>query len=122
VFANLISNSSKHRSGGRIEVTVRRVALRRRVVRYGHRIPRESLDTVFDMLAVQARKRRPVASGSASLVRSLVQMHGSVEAQSEGPGEGTRSRFACRFCRCPLLSKRLRSNGRSHHGVRKRRI
>ncbi len=96
VFANLLSNSAKYtQPGGRIEVALRRdgndaVAT---VKDTGIGIPAESLGVVFDMFS-QVQVHKEHAGGGLgiglALVRSLVQMHhGTVAAQSDGPGKGS---------------------------------
>jgi PAS domain S-box-containing protein len=105
VFANLLSNSAKYTDpGGRVEVTLRRSGTDAVVTvkDTGIGIPRDSLNSVFDMFS-QVQVHKEHAGGGLgiglALVRSLVEMHqGRVEAQSEGPGRG--SLFTVRL---PLL-------------------
>jgi signal transduction histidine kinase/ActR/RegA family two-component response regulator len=96
VFANLLTNAAKYTNhGGRIDVVVRRagrfatISIRDN----GVGIPREHLNSVFEMFMQVDRSSRQAQGGlgiGLTLVRSLVAMHGgSVEARSDGPGKGS---------------------------------
>ena len=107
VFSNLLNNAAKYTdTGGRIWLDVRRdgddvVASVRDT---GIGIPAEALPRVFDMFA-QAHSIGRGQGGlgiGLTMVRSLVEMHhGSVEARSAGPGQG--SEFVVRL---PLAAER----------------
>ncbi len=96
VFSNLLNNAAKYTErGGRIWLTVERkggeavVAVRDT----GVGIPAEHLPHVFEMFSQVERSLERSQGGlgiGLSLVRGLVEMHGgSVEARSEGPGQGS---------------------------------
>jgi signal transduction histidine kinase len=96
VFANLLTNAAKYTNhGGRIDVAVTRTGRFATIsVRdNGIGIPREHLDSVFEMFTQVDRSSRQAQGGlgiGLTLVRSLVAMHGgSVEARSAGPGKGS---------------------------------
>jgi CheY-like chemotaxis protein len=104
VFSNLLNNAAKYtNAGGHITVAARRengsVAVT--VSDSGVGISPDALPRVFEMFtqanATDARAQSGLGIG-LSIVRSLVEMHGgSVTADSEGPGRGSR------FCvRLPL--------------------
>jgi len=108
VFSNLLNNAAKYTDGGgRIWFDVRRedgqvVATVRDT---GIGIPADALPGVFDMFA---QAHRSVGRGQGGLgigltmVRSLVEMHhGTVEARSAGPGQG--SEFIVRLPLAPEL-------------------
>jgi signal transduction histidine kinase/ActR/RegA family two-component response regulator len=107
VLANLLNNAAKYtEDGGQIRLAVARegdrVALRVRDNGVG--IPREMLPRIFDLFAQsdQSLDRSQGGLGlGLTLVRSLVELHGgSVEAHSEGPGQG--SEFIVRL---PLMTR-----------------
>jgi CheY-like chemotaxis protein len=96
VFSNLLNNAAKYTdTGGRIWFDVRRedgqvVATVRDT---GIGIPADALPGVFDMFA-QAHRSAGRGQGGLgiglTMVRSLVEMHhGTVEARSAGPGQGS---------------------------------
>jgi CheY-like chemotaxis protein len=95
VVANLLTNAAKYTEpGGLITVTARRedaeIVISVRDTGIG--IASEILPRVFDLF-VQARQAMDRAQGGLGLglaiVRSLVTLHGgTVEARSDGPGEG----------------------------------
>jgi CheY-like chemotaxis protein len=96
VFANLLTNAAKYTNhGGRIDVTVgHRGRFATISVRdNGIGIPREHLNSVFEMFMQVDRSSRQAQGGlgiGLTLVRSLVAIHGgSVEARSAGPGKGS---------------------------------
>ena len=108
VFANLLNNAAKYTdTGGRIWLDARRedgqvVATVRDT---GIGIPADALPCVFDMFA-QAHRSAGKGQGGLgiglTMVRSLVEMHhGTVEARSAGPGQG--SEFIVRL---PLAPER----------------
>jgi signal transduction histidine kinase len=95
VFSNLLNNAAKYtKRGGRIWLTAERegsdavVSVRDN----GIGIPRDMLSSIFDMFT---QVDRPLESQGGlgiglTLVRRLVEMHdGSVEARSNGLGEGS---------------------------------
>jgi signal transduction histidine kinase/ActR/RegA family two-component response regulator len=96
VLANLLNNAAKYtEDGGQIRLTVGREGDRvvLRVKDNGVGIPGELLPRVFDLFA-QADQSLDRSQGGLglglTLVRSLVELHGgSVEARSEGPGQGS---------------------------------
>jgi len=107
VFANLLNNAAKYTdTGGHIWFEARRDGdtLVATVRDTGIGIPPEALPRVFDMFA-QAHSIGRGQGGlgiGLTMVRSLVEMHhGSVEARSAGPGQG--SEFVVRL---PLAAER----------------
>ena len=109
VLSNLLNNASKYSpKGGRIVVSAQcegtDVAIG--VVDNGVGIPSESLKIVFDMFAQVGRNMDHAQGGlgiGLTLVRRLVTLHGgSVTAESEGVGKG--SRFVVRL---PIASADL---------------
>ncbi|MEO8268940.1 MAG: PAS domain S-box protein [Aureliella sp.] len=96
VFSNLLTNSAKYTpSGGRIWLTAERfgdeVAVTVRDTGLG--IPAESLPKIFQLFS-QVDDNMERAQGGLgiglNLVQRLVAMHdGSVEARSDGPGQGS---------------------------------
>ena len=107
VFSNLLNNAAKYTdTGGRIWFDVRRDGdvLVATVRDTGIGIPPEALPRVFDMFA-QAHSIGRGQGGlgiGLTMVRSLVEMHhGSAEAHSAGPGQG--SEFVVRL---PLAAER----------------
>jgi PAS domain S-box-containing protein len=97
VFANLLNNAAKYTDpGGRIELSVGRDAgfAVVRVRDHGIGIAPEQLERVFDLFAQSgdAQARAPSGLGiGLSLARRLVEMHGgSIRAESEGLGFGTK--------------------------------
>jgi CheY-like chemotaxis protein len=108
VFSNLLNNAAKYTdTGGRIWFDVRReddqvVASVRDT---GIGIPADALPCVFDMFA-QAHRSAGRGQGGLgiglTMVRSLVEMHhGTVEAHSAGPGQG--SEFIVRLPLAPAI-------------------
>jgi signal transduction histidine kinase/ActR/RegA family two-component response regulator len=96
VLVNLLNNAAKYSAdGGQIRLAVardgNRVAFRVRDSGVG--IPPEMLGRVFDLFAQvdQSLDRSQGGLGlGLTLVRSLVELHGgSVEARSDGPGQGS---------------------------------
>jgi len=97
VFCNLITNASKYTDiGGRIRVSAERIGddISVSVIDTGCGIPPELLPRVFDLfMQVDSSSQR---SGGGlglglSIVKRLVEMHGgTVSAQSEGLGRGSR--------------------------------
>ena len=100
VLANLLTNAAKFTpGGGRIEVTAQRRGndVEVCVSDNGHGIPRERLESIFDMFT---QLESPVASTARglgiglSLAKGLVLLHrGAIEARSEGPGRGSEFRI-----------------------------
>jgi PAS domain S-box-containing protein len=95
VFANLLNNSAKYTSpGGKIEVKTERHGGEAvvTVTDNGAGIPRDRLDTIFEMFnQVQGSLERSQGGLGIglTLVRRLVQMHGgTVQADSAGEGKG----------------------------------
>ncbi|MBY0396804.1 MAG: PAS domain-containing protein, partial [Thermoleophilia bacterium] len=102
VFANLLNNAAKYTErGGTIRLSARREGDEAVVAVEddGVGIPPEMLPRVFDMFTQVNRSLEKAQGGlgiGLSIVRRLVEMHGgSVEAQSEGVGRG--SRFVVRL-------------------------
>ncbi len=96
VFSNLLNNSAKYTpAGGRIWLVVEgfenEVAVT--VGDNGLGIPAESLPQIFKMFS-QVDRNMEMAQGGLgiglTLVRRLIEMHGgTVEARSDGPGQGS---------------------------------
>ncbi len=96
VLLNLINNAAKFMAGpGRIWVTAEREShwVRIRVRDTGIGIPREMLPRIFDLFTQVDRSLERSKGGlgiGLTLVKRLVEMHGgSVEAHSEGLGQGS---------------------------------
>ena len=96
VIANLLNNAAKYtNAGGQIWLTVRREGENAAVsVRdNGMGIPADMLPYVFDLFTQVNRSFDRAQGGlgiGLALVKSLVEMHGgSVQAHSEGPGNGS---------------------------------
>ena len=96
VLLNLINNAAKFMAGpGRIWVTAEREShwVRIRVRDTGVGIPREMLSRIFDLFTQVDRSLERSKGGlgiGLTLVKRLVEMHGgSVEAHSEGLGQGS---------------------------------
>ena len=107
LFGNLLNNSCKYtRHGGSISVSAKRVDdhVVVTVKDNGAGIPKDKLDTIFDMFmqvdGTAERSQGGLGIG-LTLVKRLAQMHGgSVEARSAGEGQG--SEFIVRL---PVLSR-----------------
>lgn len=102
VVLNLLNNAAKYTPpGGRILVEVRRTGPRVEiaVVDDGIGLRSDQLETVFELFARFADTHRSVQDGlgiGLSLAREIARLHGGeVEAQSDGPGRG--SRFTLRL-------------------------
>ncbi|HET9338581.1 MAG TPA: PAS domain S-box protein [Casimicrobiaceae bacterium] len=96
IFGNLINNACKYtRPGGRIRVIAERDGAEAvvSVTDNGIGIPRDKLDTIFDMFSQIDRSLERSQGGlgiGLTLVKRLVQMHGgTVHARSEGEGRGS---------------------------------
>ena len=96
VFGNLLTNSAKYTErGGRIWLTAERrggeVVVSVRDTGIG--IPAESLENIFDMFCQVDRGMERSTGGlgiGLALVKGLVEMHGgTVNAASDGPGQGS---------------------------------
>lgn len=96
VFSNLLNNAAKYTGrGGHIRLTVEReendVLVKVRDTGIG--IPADMIHRIFEMFTqVDRSLERPLGGLGIglSLVRSLVELHGgSVEARSDGPGQGS---------------------------------
>jgi two-component system CheB/CheR fusion protein len=106
IHVNLLSNAAKYTpKGGHVELSARREGEHAiiRVRDDGAGIPRDMLDSIFDLF-VQAQNTLDRSAGGLgvglTLVRSLVTMHGgTVVAQSDGEGRGTEV-----VVRLPLVS------------------
>ncbi|HMJ14567.1 MAG TPA: CheR family methyltransferase, partial [Polyangiaceae bacterium] len=113
VQVNLLSNAAKYTPrGGNVHLDVQRLdghALIR-VRDDGAGIPRDMLDSVFDLFVQSSRTLDRAAGGlgvGLTLVRSLVAMHGgTIEAHSDGDGKG--SEFVVRF---PLVTGSAEKEG-----------
>jgi len=96
VLSNLLTNAAKYTpDGGRLSLVVQREGDQAvfRVRDSGEGIPREMLSHIFDLFTQVdqslARSQGGLGIG-LTLVRRLVEMHGgSVQASSEGPGQGS---------------------------------
>jgi two-component system, sensor histidine kinase len=109
VIGNLLANAAKYTDeGGRIALTVE-CGPAQAVVRVrdsGVGIPPEMLGKIFEMF-MQIDPSVTRSDGGLGiglmLVKRLVEMHGgTVEAHSDGPGQG--SEFVLRLPRCPPLA------------------
>jgi CheY-like chemotaxis protein len=99
VLSNLLSNAAKYTpEGGRIALKAERRGddVEVCVSDNGHGIPRERLDSIFEMFT---QLESPLANRAAglgiglSLAKGLVALHhGTIEALSEGPGHGSEFR------------------------------
>jgi signal transduction histidine kinase len=96
VFSNLLNNAAKYTPpGGEIEVRVLQDGAHAcvRISDTGVGIPKEMLDSIFDMFTQVpgSLDRAPGGLGiGLSLVRMLVDSHGgTVRAESAGPGQGS---------------------------------
>ncbi|HKY43215.1 MAG TPA: PAS domain S-box protein, partial [Pyrinomonadaceae bacterium] len=107
MFGNLLNNSSKYtRPNGTISLTAKRIdnEVAVTVKDNGAGIPRDKLDSIFDMF-MQVDRTADRAQGGLgiglTLVKRLAEMHGgSIEAKSAGEGQG--SEFVVRL---PVLRK-----------------
>lgn len=95
VFSNLLSNAAKFTPHpGEVWVSLERSGAQARVVvrDNGIGIPRDRLQSVFEMFAQGPDARRKDGLGiGLALVRQLIHLHGgTVTAESEGPGRGSR--------------------------------
>lgn len=96
LFGNLLNNSCKYtRPGGSIWLTAKRAGVEVVVTvkDNGAGIPKDKLDTIFDMFMQVDRTAERSQGGlgiGLTLVKRLAQMHGgSVEARSAGEGKGS---------------------------------
>ena len=96
VIGNLLTNAAKYTPhGGKLTLTVHRDGNEAviSVIDSGIGIPKESLDSVFDMFSQVGRNMDHAQGGlgiGLSLVRQLVALHGgTVAAASEGVGKGS---------------------------------
>lgn len=126
VFGNLLSNSAKYTPrGGRISLTAERQQDEAviTVQDSGIGIPARALPIIFDMFSQVDRSIERSTGGlgiGLALVRGLVEMHGgSVRAESEGEGKG--SRFTVRL---PILegapTPGKQESPIAYHGMRRR--
>jgi signal transduction histidine kinase/CheY-like chemotaxis protein len=99
IVSNLLNNAARYTpAGGRIalRVTPRGEIAEVSVSDNGIGIPRERLDTIFDMFTQAGGPTSPSQTGlgiGLSLVKGLVTLHGgNVEARSEGAGRGSEFR------------------------------
>ena len=107
MFGNLLNNSSKYtRPNGIISLSAKRIdnEVAVTVKDNGAGIPRDKLDSIFDMF-MQIDRTTDRAQGGLgiglTLVKRLAEMHGgSIEAKSAGEGQG--SEFVVRL---PVLRK-----------------
>ena len=107
LFGNLLNNSSKYTSPeGTISLTAKRIdgEVLVAVKDNGAGIPRDKLNSIFDMFMQVDRTSEQSQAGlgiGLTLVKRLTEMHGgSIEARSDGAGQG--SEFVVRL---PVLSK-----------------
>ena len=108
IFGNLLNNASKYgEPNGHLMIVAEQRGAQAVVTvsDNGIGIPQEKLETIFEMFAQVDRSFDRPTGGlgiGLHLVKRLVEMHGgTIEAQSEGPGKG--SRFIVRM---PTLSVR----------------
>jgi PAS domain S-box-containing protein len=96
ILANLLTNAGKYtQEGGTIRVQVGREGYEAvvRVIDNGPGISEDALPRIFEMFS-QGKSERQHAEGGLgiglALVRGLVSLHGgTIEARSEGPGQGS---------------------------------
>jgi CheY-like chemotaxis protein len=107
VFGNLLNNSCKYTGpNGTITLSAKRVddELSVTVKDNGSGIPRDKIESIFDMFMQVDRSSERSQEGlgiGLTLVKRLVEMHGgSIEARSDGEGQG--SEFIVRL---PVISK-----------------
>ncbi len=96
VFANILTNASKFSPGGssiEIRFTRQDDQVQISVVDQGIGVPRDMLASIFDMFTQVDRSIHRAKGGlgiGLTLVRTMVDLHGgTVEARSEGTGQGT---------------------------------
>jgi CheY-like chemotaxis protein/two-component sensor histidine kinase len=99
ILSNLLNNAAKYTPrGGRIALTARRDGgqVELSVADNGIGIPRERLESIFDMFTQIGSTALDTQSGlgiGLALVRGLVVLHGgTIDVRSEGPGRGTEFR------------------------------
>ena len=107
VVANLLNNAAKFTEvGGRIDVQVTRQGERVeiQVQDDGRGIPRDRLDSMFEMFSQVEPGRASGLGIGLSLVRGLVEMHsGTVVADSAGRGCGATFTISLPLCRGALV-------------------
>jgi len=108
VLSNLLSNAAKYTpDAGRITLTAERRGddIEVVVTDNGYGIPRERLESIFDMftqLDIPLAKHADGLGIGLSLAKGLVALHrGTIEARSDGPGRGSEFRV-----RLPAGSRR----------------
>jgi PAS domain S-box-containing protein len=96
VFGNLLDNASKYsppRAEVRVDARCRDGRVEVRVTDTGTGIPADQLGSIFEMFSQVDRSLERTSGGlgiGLALVRGLVEMHGgTVEARSDGPGQGS---------------------------------
>jgi PAS domain S-box-containing protein len=112
VLGNLLNNASKYTpEGGHIEFSVarRNDQIAFQIADNGIGIERELLSRVFDLFTQSTRALDRAQGGMGiglTLVRRLVELHdGSVSAESEGVGRGSRFTIKLPVCERPSLPK-----------------
>jgi PAS domain S-box-containing protein len=129
VFSNLLNNAAKYTPrGGRITLAVERqgsdavVSVRDN----GVGIPSELVPKVFEMFAQVDRSLQRTNSGlgiGLSLVKALVEMHGgSVEARSDGPGQGSEFLVRLPMVLAPMVPAKPKPSTTSAKVTSRRRI
>jgi two-component system CheB/CheR fusion protein len=116
VLSNVLNNAAKFTApGGRIELTLKSEdgAALISVADNGIGLAREDLDRIFDMFVQLDASRRQAAGGlglGLTLARTIVSRHGgSIRAESEGPGKGTRFVIRLPAAAAPRAATPLRS-------------
>jgi signal transduction histidine kinase len=116
ILVNLLSNASRYTDpGGSIWLVAERDGdeLRLTVRDTGVGIPSEMLPQIFGLFVQADRDRSRIRGGlgiGLALVRSLVELHGgTIEARSEGPGQG--SEFIARLPAKPRQTRDEESPG-----------
>jgi len=99
VISNLLTNAARYTAeGGRISLRAERLGSEVEVCvsDSGYGIPHERLESIFDMFAQLESPIARTAGGlgiGLSLAKGLVTLHhGTIEARSEGPGQGSEFR------------------------------
>ena len=129
VLANLLSNASRFmEAGGRIRLTLRREGARAlvRVQDAGVGISPELLPHVFSLFTQGGHHAQRSGGGlgiGLTLVKQLIELHdGTVEAHSDGAGQGSEFVVALPAVDAPLQEASPRPSARAAGGAGRRRV